>query len=186
MEKISDSSLDEINRQLRDCYGIFENGNAIWRIVWSSDEYEKRFGTWNDFDKNNNLVRTVEEVRLVPKYWHVPDRYVLERLTPIISADAKKELVDREYDYYCVWVFEDGRNDYLPPKYSVARYVIEAVHENAARKVGVKYRNPLHDKKISEEARREQLKEMENILFPNRSRIGDSLMRKEAVGFTKE
>lgn len=186
MEKISDSLLDEINRQLRDVYGLFEDGNPNWRVVWSTDELEKRFGTWRDFDANNNLVREIEETRLVPKYWHVPDRYILERLMPILTMEAKKELVGREYDYYCVWVFEDGANNPLLPKYSVARYVIEAVHENAAKKVGVKYRNPLHDKKISEEVRREQLKEMQNILFANKSRIGDSLMRKEAVGFTKE
>src|SRR3990167_6442773 len=110
-------SVERINKSLIDIFGKDTiTGIAIWRVVYSENEFEKRFGTYNDISPAGIFLRTVTEVREVPKYrqW-VQYKYILERLTliPEISAD---DLPTPKLSYEPLWVFEDKFGNYLPPK----------------------------------------------------------------------
>ncbi len=63
------SEVDRINNQLKDLFGIDTvTGLQIFRIVYSEDQLEKRYGTYDDYTKGGLYIRTVTEVREVPKY----------------------------------------------------------------------------------------------------------------------
>src|SRR5689334_9373374 len=74
--------IEVLNSRLVDHFGIDTvTGDAIWRIVFSEDQFEKRLGTYDDITKGGIYLRTVTEVREVPKYrqW-IHKKYILERL----------------------------------------------------------------------------------------------------------
>jgi hypothetical protein len=53
----------------------------IYRVVWSSDQLEKRFGTFIDYVPGTNLfIREVTEVREVRKYPWLEPQWILEKL----------------------------------------------------------------------------------------------------------
>jgi len=73
-------TIESINEKLLEEYGT-EFGNASkFRIVFSEDQYEKR---WTDrTDDGFELIHP--EVRLLPKYkQYIRDKYILERLVPV-------------------------------------------------------------------------------------------------------
>ena len=85
--------VDSINKQLVDHFGTDTiTGLAMWRVVFSEDQFEKRLGTYDDFTPSGIYLRTVTEVREVPKYrqW-IKRKYVLENLV-LIPDINKKEL----------------------------------------------------------------------------------------------
>src|SRR6476659_3793285 len=99
-----------INRRLKDIYGTDLLGQPIYRVIWSDDETEKRFGTFRDFVPGTNiLVREVTEVRETKKYSYVhPSCYVLEKL---FFNQHNKEILDNRTlspqtcTYEPLWVF---------------------------------------------------------------------------------
>jgi hypothetical protein len=70
-----------INRRLKDIYGCDFLDQPIYRIVWSEEQLEKRFGTFRDFLPGTNIfLREVTGVREVKKYTYLEPQYVLEKL----------------------------------------------------------------------------------------------------------
>jgi hypothetical protein len=126
MELVED--LKEINKRLIEFFGTDTvTGQPIWRIVFSEDQFEKRKGTYDDFTSGGIYLRTVTEVRLVPKYkqW-IHSKYVLERLVAVPDQNIE-ELPTVRMSYEVLWVFEDKDGNYLPPKWEAAQFIIETV-----------------------------------------------------------
>lgn len=177
-----------INLQLRTLYSIDIGSNKpIFRVVWSNDELETRVGEWNDYDVNKNLIRTVTGGRLVPKYLHKKDRYILERLVAVPAVN-KDELGGKQVSYEPLWVFENADNEsYLPPRIDIAQFIINTMLEAVNRPKGFK-------RYLSNEAenfgllggtnKHEKLKKIKEQLFGNETPITDALMAKRGVGFT--
>lgn len=83
-----------INRRLKDIYGVDFLNQPIYRIVWSNDEIEKRFGTFTDYIPGTNIfIREVTEVREVKKYNYLEPQYVLEKL---FFNQHNKEILDNK------------------------------------------------------------------------------------------
>jgi hypothetical protein len=122
-------SIDKINARLKDYFGIDTiTGAPIWRVVFSEDQYEKRYGTFDDISPAGIYIRTVTEVRLVPKYkqW-IHQKYILEQLV-VVPAHQMKELADNDVSYEPLWVFQDKDENYLPPVWEAIEFIIVAVH----------------------------------------------------------
>lgn len=122
-------TIDTLNKQLRETFGIDTvTGQAIWRIVFSEDQLEKRHGTYEDYTTSGIFIRRVTEVREVPKYrqW-IHERYVLERLV-IVPAVNLQELVATNVSYEPIFVYWDGDGNYLPPKWEVSKFVIDTIY----------------------------------------------------------
>lgn len=118
----------DINDRLKHHFGIDTiTGAIIWRIVFSEDQYEKRLGTYDDYSRGGIYLRTVTEVREVPKYrqW-IQKKYVLERLV-VVPEQNQKELPTSKISYEPLWVFEDKDGNYLPPKWEAAKFIIDTV-----------------------------------------------------------
>ena len=158
-------SIESINEKLLNDYGT-EFGNAPkFRVVFSEDQYEKRFTDFTD----EGLELIYPEVRLLPKYkQYIREKYILERLVPVIG---ETDLLTK-VSYEPAWVFQDKHGNYLPPFYEGCKHVIESLF-SAIDKAGTftKYK----DKNISVEERAAELKKVEDQLFGNETEVGDHL-----------
>ena len=122
-------SIERINKELIDTFGIdTESVRPIWRIVWSMDQFEWRKGVFEDITPAGIYLRTVEEVRYVPKYrqW-IQDKYILERLVPVPEMN-KEELPMNKTSYEPIWTFEDKNGNYLPPKFAACKFIIDSIY----------------------------------------------------------
>jgi len=101
--------LKEVNDLLASELGPSPFGVPNFRIIWSTNLTEKRFGTFSDF-YGKIFVRQVTEVRDVLKYPFDQDRWILERVQ---SSVGNKELMG-DYSYEPIYVFKDEHGLYLP------------------------------------------------------------------------
>ena|SRR5438067_1592712 len=164
-------NIDYINKRLISEFGLEFNGQPRWRVVFSDDQYEKR---WTEFtDEGFQLL--CPEVRLLPKYKHyLKGVYILERLVPVSKPT---DLVEK-ISYEAAWVFLDHNRNYLPPFFDGCKFVIESVYSAISKKGNhVKYK----DVKMSSEEKELELIKIQNKLFGNETSTTDSLHYKEGV-----
>lgn len=174
--------IDRINVTLLDHYGRLENLQT-WRIVWSEDQFEWRYGTYEDRTSEGIFLREVTERRKVPKYrqW-APEAWVLERLIVVpMDPDPDHPQVDTALSYEPIWVF----NQDLPPEWVATKFMVDQIYKNMRqRDVGVKYKDPDSSPDEAAYNREERLKDIEESLFGNETETGDALAYKQGVGFT--
>lgn len=177
--------VETINDRLKDYFGVDTvSGLVIWRVVWSEDQYEHRLGTYDDYTPSGIYLRTVTEVRKVPKYkqW-IKRKFVLERLV-VIPAVNEAELPESKVSYEPIYVFQTGSGNYLPPKFEAAKFVVDLVY--SAQGIGnslPRYKDP--DAGLSKEDAFEkkvgEIDKLQEELFGNESYVGDALAHKEAI-----
>lgn len=121
--------VDVINNQLRDIYGSdIVTGLSIFRVVWSEEQLEKRYGTFTDFVPGTDIfLRTITETREVPKYrqW-IHEKHILERLV-VVPEFQQQELPGSKISYEPLWVFENRYGNYLPPRLDACKFIIDGV-----------------------------------------------------------
>lgn len=168
--------VDVINKRLKERYGLFEDGQANWRVS---------FGLGiTDIELVSHVAGiqlAYPEYRRVLKYPFDQDKYILERLQPVAHII---ELVDN-ISYEPVWTFEDKDHMPLPPKWEAIEYIIDTVQQNmaSAGKGITKYPHPEHMMQTPE-AIQQRVDRIEKELFGNSSPTLDSLAIGEGVGFT--
>lgn len=108
-----------INQRLKDIHGTDLLGQPHYRVVWSDDQVEKRFGYFEDYVPGTNiLLRRVKEVREVKKYNYLEPQYVLERMffnrhnTEILDNST---LSPSTCTYEPVWAFGLEKNGRAKP-----------------------------------------------------------------------
>jgi hypothetical protein len=165
-------SVEVINKRLVEYYGTIWDGRPAWRIVWSDDQLEKRFGEYTD-SVGDILIRTVKEVREVPKYWWKKGYYVLERLFEVPEHQRGELLTSTSYEP--IWFFEDKNGNPLPPKWEAIQFAIKAIYDQLEHKGNVKYVDPdmKEETKIQDEIVR--VEKMKEDLFGNETDISDHL-----------
>lgn len=172
--------IESINKQLIDLFGIDTiTGLAMWRVVWSNDQREKRYGTYDDFTPGGLYIRTVTEVREVQKYPWIRERFILERLCVVPEVNAN-DLPTSKLSYEVMWVFENDRREYLPPRVDACKFVIDTVLAAMGKSDLVKYK----ESEKTEEERIEAVNKLQEELFGNETEIGDALAHKYGVGYT--
>jgi len=169
--------IKSLNRRLLDIFGRWED-YPRFRIVFSDDEFETAFGTYNDYTDGGIFLREVTEWRKVPKYrTYIHSKWILETIVSIPVVN-QRELYDK-VSYECIWVFEDKDHNALPPKWEVIELVIYSLYQQAAKSIGVKYKDPEINEPIHERDKR--IKRLESELFGNESEITDALHYKEGI-----
>lgn len=169
-------SIEEINGLLIDHYGIDTiSGNSIYRVVWSEDQLEKRWTSYTD----SGVQLLQPEVREYPKYrqW-IHEKYIIERLTiiPDLKIDGAPA---NQVSYESIWVFENALGDYLPPRFSVCKFVLDTLHAAEGKSSMAKYVDELINE--SAEVKESRLNKLQNELFENETDIGDALAYREGV-----
>lgn len=165
-----------------DTYGIdTSTGLSIWRVVWSEDQYEMRYGTYDDYSDGGIWLRQVTEVRRAPKYkqW-VPEKYVLERLVavPEINQD---ELPESKISYELLYVFENKDGNYLPPKFTVAKFVIDTIYAAQGKKSLAKYKDPEDSTEAFLEIKRKRIDEIQEYLYGDESGLLGTTLTGETI-----
>jgi len=167
-------SIRSINEKLKQEYGSFSDGRPNFRVVFSEDEYEKR---WTNFTQEGFELLN-KEVRLLPKYkqW-LKQKYVLERLVPVGPDSDLTEKTSYEPSY----VFQDKHMNYLIPRFDVCSFVIESIYA-AMSKAGTHAR--YRDVNETPEVREKRLDDMKEKLFGNDTDVSHALAYGSGVGFT--
>lgn len=175
--------IESINNQLIHLFGIDTiTGMPIWRVVWSNDQYEKRLGTYDDITESGIYLRTVTEVREVPKYsqW-LPNLYVLERLV-VVPEINQDELPTSKISYEPLFPFWDKDGKALPPKLEVAKFVIDTIY---AAQYGThnlkKYKDDEDSQEASLELKKKRIDEISEYLWGDQPSFHDALINGEAV-----
>lgn len=146
--------VERINKELAYIFGIDTvTGQPIWRVVWSNDQYEKRMTQYT----TEGLELLYPEVRLLPKYQHIRDRWVLERLV-LVPEISQEEMADKKISYEPLWTFEGQKGEYLPPRFDACEYIINLVY----RAQGIKS-NVAKYKKTNEEEKEEKAQRVDKI-----------------------
>lgn len=176
--------IDTINRQLMDLYGIDTvTGLPMWRVVWSEDQFEHRLGTYDDVTESGIYLRTVTEVRYVPKYrqW-IKDKYVLERLV-VIPEISQGDLPATKLSYEPMYPFETNSGKYLPPRLDAAQFVIDSVLSAQGKSSLTKYKDPVSGLSTEDylEMKRQEIDKLQAELFGNETDAGDAMAHGEAI-----
>lgn len=173
--------VKRINKQLADNFGVDSiSGQAIWRVAWSNDQFEKRLSEYTP----EGLQLLHPEVQVLRKYQHVRDRWILERLCLIPDVNVG-DLPSQKQSYECMYPFENAyTGDALPPKYEAARFVIDCVYAAMGKKGLRKYvdeeaKNPI-------ETRAQRINQLTEELFGDESSLLGRTITGEAVAYTGE
>lgn len=177
-------TIDSINRQLADLYGIDTiTGQAMWRVVWSEEQFEHRAGVYDDYTPGGIYLRTVKEVRWVPKYrqW-IKEKYVLERLVLIPEINSG-DLPATKISYEPMFPFETATGKYLPPRLDAAQFVINAVLAATGKGSLAKYKDPIAGLSAEEyyAMKSKEIDTLQEELFGEESPITDALAHGNAI-----
>lgn len=173
------NNIIEINTRLEDYYGQLDN-KPKWRVSWSDDQFETRYGDFEDRNKEGTLIRCVGEWRQLPKYRQYinPGRWLLERLMEMPSFTSK---FATKLSYECLFAFKVDQI----PNWVVVRAIVETVNKNMEQAgIYTKYKDPDRDPKEAEANKEARLQGLEEALFGNETETGDALAYRQGVGFT--
>ncbi|MET0787060.1 MAG: hypothetical protein ABWY25_10175 [Paenisporosarcina sp.] len=177
-------TIESLNRQLIDLYGIDTvTGDAMWRIVWSDDQWEHRHGLYEDYSPGGIYLRTVEETRWVPKYrqW-IQQKYVLERLVLVPEMNIG-DLPATKLSYEPIYTFETPGGSYLPPRLDAAKFIIDTLMAAQGKGNLAKYKDPFNGLNADDyaEMKKKEINDLQTELFGNETAVGDSLAHGEAI-----
>lgn len=183
VQKLADSDIERINTQLKENFGVDTlTGLPMWRVVWSDDQFEKRHGTFDDITPAGLYLRTVTEVREVPKYrqW-IQQKYILERLVAVPEHQVT-ELAGAKMSYEIIWTFEDAAGRYLPPVYRACEFIIQTIY---AAQFGThnlkKYEDPENSQEASLELQKKRVDGIIEELWGDQSSLGGTTKTGESV-----
>lgn len=97
----------EINRWLALSYGIGEDDRPIYRLVWGPNQYENRWGTFDEY-AGEIFIRRFIGVKYLPKYQEHGAKYILERQVFNYQPEI---LVGVRLSYEPIWVFDKKDKD---------------------------------------------------------------------------
>lgn len=130
-----------INKFLESTYGRAQDNSPKFRLVWSEDLFEARKGLFGE-------LAVFEEVKKVPKYSYLTDRWILEIYVlayPEIfgrAIEAKKDIVQSSDGYEPLRVFQTKKGEYLKPDLEICKIIcdgwVELVSRPEARRLTAK------------------------------------------------
>lgn len=106
-------NINNINKKLKENYGCNLSGQPIFRVVFSDDQREKRFGKYAEY-YGKIFLREFNGLKEVPKYPYLQHLWILERwMPPTLSHTIEiPETVAGSYEP--VYVFQDAQGKGLP------------------------------------------------------------------------
>ena len=168
-------SVETLNARLEEYFGIdLISGQAIFRIVWSDDQTEKRKVERLD----NGIQLLYPEVREVKKYPYIQHLYLLERLV-LIPDMNKEELAGQKMSYEPLWVYCDQNKNPLPPIWLATKFVVDTLYAAMGKKSLAKYVDD--ELNTTPEGREQKISGIQAELFGNETDTGDALAYREGV-----
>lgn len=125
------SELDEINERLLLYYGKEIDGRQRYRVSWSSDQFEKRVGTFNEF-YGSIFLREFVGIKECPKYPYDPDRWVVEKLFYVKNDEI---IAEKPGSYEPFYILKGPTGQFLPLNWKVVDLVVNFAD---SKPVGIK------------------------------------------------
>jgi hypothetical protein len=167
-------SIESINRQLRDLFGIDTvTGQPMFRIVFSDDQFENRR---TDRTESGILLLTPIIARL-PKYQWIKGYYILEQLVQV--PEFQQEELGIKISYEPLWVFKGESESPVPPALWASKFVIDTVYAARGKSSLAKYVD--EEAKNPEEMREKRIKQLEEELFGDESGLLGTTITGQAV-----
>jgi len=175
-------TIEMLNQRLVEHYGIDTSTSMpIWRVVWSEDQLEQRYGIYDDISPAGIFIRQVKETRLVPKYkqW-IHQKFVLEQLVavPIINV---LDLPDVKVSYEPLWVFEGRNHNYLPPKWEPIKLIIDTVYAVKHGSHLARYKDPDSTQEEALELHKQKIDTIVEELFGDESGLMGTTITGETI-----
>lgn len=123
--------VDAINEKLLLYYGRELDGRPRYRVVWSTNQLEKRKGEFNEF-YGSIYLRTFYGVKEVPKYPFDRDRWIVEKLFYINNPEL---FSNRPGSYEPVYVLKGPNGEFLPLNWRAVDMVVSFAEK---KPVGIK------------------------------------------------
>lgn len=175
--------LDELNRLLRENYGIDSmTALPMYRVIWSTGVTEKRKTKFTD--TGIELLQPV--VRECLKYPHDQDFYILERLTVVPDVNAD-DIPEAKLSYEPLWIFRTEMGFPIRPTYKACAFCIDIVRAAMGKQSAAKYTNPEDPNaplKSAEEAyehNKAKIDAIENELYGDESGLKQSTLTGQAA-----
>jgi hypothetical protein len=156
-------------------------GEPLFKLIWSDNEREMRFGTFRDFSPEGIYLREVTEMRSVLKYNYLKERWILESWCPpevVFSPELPKSIYG---SYEPVWVFESKDGQYQAPTLRVVEFLVNFLM-NKEKVTPMTRRAQLRDEVVAREDQ-EVADFMEQLEIP--TAMESRLHSGEGVGYTK-
>jgi hypothetical protein len=150
------------------------SNDPIFRVVWSDDLTETRFGEFNDY-YGNIFLRKFIGYRQVPKYNYINERWILEKWLPAEDSYINEVPNTHNGSYEPVYVFQDKDLNYLEPNLKIVKIVI-FFSEGNVRKMTPSERQQLAD--ISENEEVQDFIDRIDV-----TPVSNALAMKEGVGY---
>jgi hypothetical protein len=167
------AEIKKINRQLIANFGInTDDMQPMWRVSWSNDQYEKRLTDRTD----SGIILLTPEVRELPKYQWVRDRWMLERLIAVPEV-SRQELADAKTTYECMWAFSDRHGNPLKPSFEACKFVVDLIYAAMGQGGMKKYIDP----DLAPDAQERRIKELELALFGDESGLEGKTFKGEGI-----
>lgn len=173
---ISPEELEIINKRLAEKYGKLNN-SPCFRVSWSDDQFEHR----KTEVTREGLRLTNPKVELLPKYWWIKERYILEGLREVPIQDSADNIVGFKISYEIIWTFEDANENALSPKWNAVYLILETLKSNQENAGKVKYKDPNSDPEEALELKKQRILDLEKDLFGDETAVGDALAYKTGV-----
>lgn len=169
------TEIQKINNLLMEHFGVeTESLYSIWRISWSNDQYEKRLTDCTD----EGLQLLYPEIRLLPKYQWIRDRWILERLC-LVPEIQQHEIPEWKKSYECMWKFESKLQEPIQPTFEACKFIVDAVYAMMGKQSMAKYKDP--DKDNPQERYEERINKLGDELFGDESDLRLRTVTGEAI-----
>lgn len=146
------SEINRINKALKS-YGLNPQGQAIFRVVWSDEQFENRKGIFEEYCSGIYL-RTVVGIEKKRKYSYIKSRWIFEKwLSPerVYTPDLP-DTVNGSYE--CIYVFQDKNGNSLPLDLEICQFIAYTLSKNRDR---LKEKNLIEDELQRKEKKLDQL-----------------------------
>lgn len=166
-------SIDTLNARLVEHYGDDGAGKAIFRIVFSDDQIEKR-----KINVKAGVHLLFPEVYEMKKYPYIQGMYILERLVEVPEVD-EEELLQIKVSYEPIWCYCDADRNPLYPIWPATQFIVDTLYAALGKKSLAKYVDS--EENTTPEGREQRIKKLQGELFGNETETMDAVAYKEGV-----
>lgn len=118
-------------------WGNNPQGESLLRLVWSDDQRELRFGTFEEFC-GPLYLRTITTVKETLKYSWIEKRWILELWQPPEKVLSSELPESHKGSYEPVYVFQDASGEALPLNLRVVELICSAMMNQPPTKGDIK------------------------------------------------